>query len=207
MEPDLLVEYDQVVCDLRDSLRDTTSGLHYAPMLIRRVLETGAWRKRYDRATRSEVGFDTFAEFVAAKPTEGLGCDDIALVEDVIGRDVQAKELYDEAARNSVGTNQHRKGLDNIQRHTAPTGTSERAALRRLRKEAGNGNERAAALRDEILAGNLSAHAAMVELGFRPKTVTVPVGKPESVAATLRKYMAPDDLRTLRGLLATEAGD
>lgn len=47
-----------------------------------------------------------------------------------------------------------------------PAGNSESAALRRLRKERRD-------LHAQVLAGEKSAHAAMVEAGFRRKTVTV----------------------------------
>lgn len=49
---------------------------------------------------------------------------------------------------------------------TAPTGTSTAAALRRLRKHRPD-------LHAAVLAGRMTAHAAMVAAGFRPKTITV----------------------------------
>jgi hypothetical protein len=37
----------------------------------------------------------------------------------------------------------------------------------------------------------------MVKAGFRHRTVSVPVDRPEAVARTLRKNLAPDDLAAL----------
>jgi hypothetical protein len=45
----------------------------------------------------------------------------------------------------------------------------------------------------------------MIRAGFRAKTVSVPLGKPESIANTLRRHMKPDQLRELRRLLDDEA--
>ena len=56
----------------------------------------------------------------------------------------------------------------------------------------------------EVLADRLSAHAAMVKAGFRPKTISVPVGRPERVAAYLRKHMPKDALARLIELLTKE---
>jgi hypothetical protein len=55
-----------------------------------------------------------------------------------------------------------------------PTGNAADTALRRLR-------DQAPALHSRVLAGDLSPHAAMVEAGFRKRTITIkadPVGHP-----------------------------
>jgi len=69
--------------------------------------------------------------------------------------------------------------LDNV-KVEAPTGNSESAALRRLRKDRPD-------LHAQVLAEQLSAHAAAVQAGFRPKTFTVRADKPESIVGTLRR--------------------
>lgn len=185
MSADLMVEYDQIVCDLRESLRDTTSGLRYAPQLIRRVLETGAWRKRYDRATRSEVGFDTVDEFIGAKPTEGLGCTG-DLIDRLVKDDADAVRMLREA----------RKGTHNISTRARTTGHGDRRdyALERLEKAAPH-------LHAEVRAGTLSSNKAMIRAGLRGRKISVAIDRPDAVAASLRKHMSPDDLSELIRLL------
>ena len=47
----------------------------------------------------------------------------------------------------------------------------------------------------------------MVQAGFREKTVSVPVGKPERIAKYLRKHMPREALRRLAELLTQEESD
>ena len=62
-----------------------------------------------------------------------------------------------------------------------PEGNTAASALRRLRKAA-------PALHERVLTGDLSPHAAMLEAGFRRKTMQLPTD-PEGVArALLRKF-------------------
>ncbi|MCV7150532.1 hypothetical protein [Mycolicibacterium pyrenivorans] len=46
-------------------------------------------------------------------------------------------------------------------------------------------------------SNELSANAAAVEAGFRPRSITVRITTPESIAATLRRALDPDMLALL----------
>jgi hypothetical protein len=75
-------------------------------------------------------------------------CADDTGVLDLIDRVVQGKQ------GNPTGHNQHTSGnFDIVQVSTAPTGNDRQRALRKLRKDS-------PALHAEVLAGNLSPHAA-----------------------------------------------
>jgi hypothetical protein len=78
----------------------------------------------------------------------------------------------------------------------APVGTSRAQALRKLRKSAPE-------LHAAVLAGDLTAHGAMVKAGFRLRTMTV---RPEPAAAarTLRKHLTPEQCAELARLLTAE---
>ena len=193
MTVNILVERDQVVCDLRDALRDGASGLQYVPRLLKHVLETEAWRERYDRTSRKPVPFRTFAAFVTAQPTEGLGAD-VALIRRIVQSDPTTLDLLDRALVSQQG---RRSDLvDNSNEvPKRPTGTSKEYALRRLRKDAPE-------LHARVLAGELSPHAAMIEAGFRPPTFTVRADTADTVAATLRRRLAPEMLAEVRQILA-----
>jgi len=110
------------------------------------------------------VQFSTFAEFVTTPPLEGLGVT-LDQLRGICRSDPEALDTMDRATQNAVGTNQH---VDNVNTLTErSTGNTSAAALRRLRKDRPD-------LHDQVLAGKLKPHAAMVEAGFGPKTVTAP---------------------------------
>lgn len=183
---------------LGSSLRSGDHALGTVPALLKRVLSEGSWRE-FVTKRGEHVQHQRFAEFATTPPLKGLGCEDISLVRRVVADDPEALDLLDQALQNPVGTN---KGVDNINPH--PDGTSRAQALRRLRKEADSGNEQAAQLHADVLAERISAHAAMVQGGFRPKTISVPVNRPESLAAYLRKHMPREALLRLAELLTKQ---
>jgi hypothetical protein len=184
------------------ALHSTDTNLTAVVDGLKGILADELWRE-FVTARGELVRHRRFVDFVTMPMLSGLGVS-VDLVRRIVADDVDALSALDEALQGQHGGDRRsgdahtNDANSNVGR---PTGTTREQALRRLRREAESGNDDAAALRDDVLAGRLSAHAAMVSAGFRPKTVTVPVGKPESVAAALRKHMTPDDLRTLRDLL------
>lgn len=179
---------------LSSSLEHGGTALGTVPKALRRLLEEEAWRE-FTTSRGEHVAYERFADFVTTPPLKGLGSD-IDLVRRIVADDKGTFDLLDQALQNPVGTNMP---FDNIQEH-APTGTSTNAALRRLRKGAPE-------LHADVLAGRLSAHGAMVRAGFRPKTVTVPVTRPEAVAKSLLRYMSADDIaKLIAALLGKDGG-
>lgn len=43
-------------------------------------------------------------------------------------------------------------------------------------------------------------HAAMIRAGYRPKTISVPVSRPDRIAASLLRHMTPEALARLAEL-------
>ena len=182
---------------LESSLRSCDHGLKAVPGLVKRVLQEDAWRSFVTQ--RGEfVEYDEFEDFVVTPPLKGLGAS-VDLVRTLVRGDPEALDLFTQSTRHQ---GKRTDLLDNIQevaergrrRETAPSGTSREASLRRLRKDAPE-------LHAEVLAGRLSAHAAMIQAGFRRKTVSVPVDTPEAVAKALRKNLNPEDIAALVKLL------
>ena len=100
--------------------------------------------------------------------------------------------------RNQYSTEEAEDNVDNIHVDQRPSGTSESAALRRLRKDRPD-------LHAQVLSGEVSAHAASVEAGFRPKRFTVPnANNPASIVSTLRRQLDPETLAMVTKLLAEE---
>lgn len=79
----------------------------------------------------------------------------------------------EEFQRNNVTLNEDR-------------GNSPEYALRRLKRDEPE-------LAQRVLKGELSAHAAAVQAGFRPRTITVPLD-PEKMARAIRRRLSDDEL-------------
>jgi hypothetical protein len=180
---------------LGSSLRSGDHGLRAVPGLVKRVLAEDAWRSFVTQ--RGElVEYDHFEEFVATPPLKGLGAS-LDLVRTLVRSDPVALDLFDSATRGQQG--RRTDLLDNMQEvgSSAPTGTSREAGLRRLRKDRPD-------LHAEVLAGALTTHAAMIKAGFRRRSMTVPVDKPENTAKALRRNLEPDQIKELVKLLVDD---
>ena len=181
-----------VIDSLASSMRHGLSGLERVPELVIQVCEHSLWREWVTK--RGEpAGHKRFEDFVTTEPLKGLGTTVEALKRAC--RDSQdARNAIDAAmqrpAHRPTGT------LDNIKGYA--DGTSTEQALRRLRKDRPD-------LHEAVLEERLSAHAAMVEAGFRPRTATVRLDDPEKIATTLRKRLSPEQLRQLAQLLTKDA--
>lgn len=175
------------VAMLSNALRRGGSALESVPEQIKQILRAEEWRHFTTRLGK-EVRHERFADFVTTPPLAGLGAQP-ALVERVIADDIEAVGLFRQAM----------KGANNVSTRSRNTrhGTRRDYALERLARDAPE-------LHAEVLAGRLTAHAAMVEAGFRPATFTVRP-EPESAARTLRKHMTPQQIAELARLLAGDA--
>lgn len=163
-------ESGAIVSSLQHALGEGEHGLKHVPGLIKRTLQSRAWKSRIVRETKQEVSFTRFADFVSAPLVEGLGAN-LEIIRKLIRDDPEALSLFDQAVQgkpgNPSGANQYQSGtVDNIHDSTRPTGTSAQAALRRLRKNRPD-------LLKRVEAGELSAHSAMIEAGFLKSTLTI----------------------------------
>ena len=184
-----LLENDEVVRCLQNALDEGEHGLSVVPGLIKRVIREDCWRERkVDVLQGREVVFRSFAEFLAERPPEGLGAT-LAQVKRLCADDPEAMDLIDQATHNRVGRPETFDNVQDYQPPRAPTGNSPEAALRRLRKERPD-------LHGQVLTGELSAHAAAVQAGFRPRTITVPLD-PEKMARAIRRRLSEDELDVL----------
>jgi hypothetical protein len=176
---------------LSSSLKHGGDALGTVPVALKRLLQDGAWRE-FVTARGEVVHHERFADFVTEAPLRGLGAD-LALVRRIVATDAEALDLLDRELQNPSS----RHAGNNIPGR--PEGTSASKAHRRLRKDAPE-------LHAEVLSGRMSAHAAMVQAGLRPKTVSVPVTRPEAVARSLLRYMSADDIAKLIRALTEQAG-
>lgn len=195
--PDPLRGNGHVVDSLGHALRSGEHGLSTVPGLLKRVLVEGSWRE-FVTQRGEHVEHQRFAEFVATQPLRGLGAT-VRLVQKVVdaiedlAERATVQDLLDRALQNPASVH----AGNNIPGR--PEGTSKDKALRRLRKDAPD-------LHAEVLAGRLTAHAAMVQAGFRRPTFTVRADSAESIAATLRRHIDPAVLANVIRLIEAEGG-
>lgn len=193
----------QLVRHTETALRTGNESLGNVPALLRSLLEEEAWRK-FALPSGEAVSYRRFSAFVAAPPPRGLGAD-MGLVKRIAGDDTELLDMIDQAERSGQTHGGDRRSsefiVSNIHDETVrPAGTSKARALRKLRKDAPE-------LHAEVLANRLSAHAAMVRAGFRPKTVSVPVDAPDSIARALRRHLTPEQIAQLIALLLPGGDD
>lgn len=184
---DHMVRNRHLVESLERSLRSGKHGLSVVPGLVKQILREESWRE-FTTQRDELVRHDRFADFVAAAPLKGLGAT-LDLIERIVASDLEAVELLRAALKEKPGP----KSRDVITRTL--TGTSKSYALQRLQRDAPG-------LHAQVLAGTLSAHAAMVQAGFRPPTFTVRADSADSVAAVLRRQLDPATLAEVGRLLA-----
>lgn len=164
MPVDSLRVRDQLVEALGWALDDGKSGLAQVPIVLKRVLCEGAWRERRIK-TGEVVRFERFEAFVSTPPLAGLG-GDLAVIRTIVRDDPEALDLLDQATVARPGgdrkSEEARIKDDNVNLDRVAKGNARQYALRRLRKSAPEVHAR-------VLAGEISAHAGMVEAGFRAR--------------------------------------
>ena len=179
-----------------------TEGLDRVPELIIRVIEQDLWRERVVHQTHEIVHFTRFEDFVGTPPLEGLGSS-LATLERVCSANKAALDAIDRVTQQKRGGDRQSEKSIVYNIHNAleerPAGTSQARALRRLRAQRPD-------LHEQVLADMLSPHAAMVQAGFRKRTVSIPIDDPADVARRLRALLTPEQRRNVAALLATEEG-
>lgn len=118
--------------------------------IVKTIQETEAFSKLTDRNGRP---FIDFADYCQASPPYGLGR--------------TPEGIQKEVALRAVGANQHTAG-NNITPSPKQRGTDSSYTVARLERDRPD-------LAARVAAGELSANAAAIEAGFRPKTVTIPL--------------------------------
>jgi hypothetical protein len=103
----------------------------------------------------------------------------------ICGGDTEACSEIEKVTERPAG--RPPKNHDNVQ--DFPTGNSEQAALRRLRRQRPD-------LLKRVIAGELSAHGAMIVAGFRKRSLTIP-SEPGKAARALRNHFRGPDLAAL----------
>lgn len=177
-------ENGTVISLFSQALMRGESALVNAPGLLRRIIDENMWQKYYDEFTKEEYMHENFMSFITSKPREGLG-ETVENIIKICRDDKYVLDKIDELTQRPNGgdrkTEEYKISLYNIQTDNAPTGTSTQSALRRLRKDRPD-------LHEQVINNKLTAHAAMIQAGFRKKTVTVPVDNVDKCVEYIKKY-------------------
>ena len=200
-----LVDNGAVIAALGSAVAHGNENVAQIPALLVQIVDDDRWR-HFITKMGEEVTYTRFEDFAKEPPTAGLGIS-VEVLARLVQDDPVAVGALERAMQkpdgNPTGKNQHTAPVgtvDNIHSSTIerPSGTSEAATVRRLRKDRPD-------LHAKYLANEISANAAAILAGFRPKTFTVRADKPESIAATLRRQLSPEVLALVAKYLAEES--
>ena len=171
----------EIVESLWHAVDRGSDSLSAVPGLVKRVIETEAWRERKQRGKTYK--HDSFLSFITTKPLAGCGWEP-EKVKALILDDAEVLALWREATTDHAGGDRPTIN-DNIMNGPKPKqGTSKDYTLDRLKRQRPD-------LFRKVVANKLSAHAAAIEAGF----IKVP-----TILEQLRKLWAkasPEDRRAL----------
>ena len=185
-----------VIASLSSAVRDGSGGLRHVPGLLRQVLADEGWRE-FVSQRGEEVRPASFEEFVTTPPLKGLGAEGVGQIERLVSDDPEALRMVREAStakpgRPPAGT----ENSDNVTNSPPDTERGNRRSytLDRLHRQQPD-------LYQQVVDGQLSANAAAVQAGWRPRTFTVRADDPGHIARTLQRRLDPGSLKELRRLL------
>jgi len=183
------IERGQLCQSTIESLYEATGGLRQFPSLLKKVIAERAWERRVCRGKVVELG--GLRDLITAKPVEGWG-EDPSKVEAVIRDDPEALAAFRQAMKC---INQHDLPGDNVTGQHIPTGNSRAYSISRVQRECDP--ETVAA----VMAGELSANAALVKAGVRENRQVYIPRDPAAAVEKLRRQFGDDFLDGIRRAL------
>lgn len=169
-----------------------TSSLSDFPSLLKKIIQTRAWKLREYRGKVFEL--PSLLDMVTRKPLEGWG-EDPKRIEALIRDDPEALEMWrGEVTRDNGGDRRSDSfRFDNIKSEKPKTGTSKSHSLSVLKRKAPD-------MFQAVCNGELSANAAMIAAGLRKPVVTVS-SDPASALKTLKSKFGDEFIRELKRIL------
>lgn len=172
-----------------DAVDHGAPRLQSIPGLIKKILQTEAWRRRLHKGRLFE--HESFLDFLTAKPIAGCGYDP-SQIEKLIEDDAETLAMWRKAVTAPEGGDKRSEAYttnDNIISGKARQGTSLAYTLDRLSRETPD-------LYQAVCRGELSANRAAIQAGFRK-----PPAPFEQIAKLLPKLTA-EERQKLKDLLA-----
>ena len=159
------IELGQLCQSTIESFYSATGGLRQFPGLLKKIIRNRAWERRMSRGKVIELA--SLRELITEKPLRGWG-EDIKKVEAVIRDDPEALVMFREAMKTERGgdhTSEEGKANHNnvMVCSDAIQGNSRAYSIARVQRSC---DEETVA---EVMAGRMSANAALVKAGIRKK--------------------------------------
>jgi hypothetical protein len=201
-------------------------GLDSIPGLLNQILTEGLWKEVYIEDFGEIVTYDKFNDFVTTAPPHGLGSSINTLVK-LCPDHPEIISMIDEEIKRTKGGANNPKGVGGWNQRTindietdnlvnrynvpidkigeSPGGNSKQKGLRRLISEINKAKsperrEKIKALQQQVFNNEISVHKALIIIGARRETFTIPV-EPKSAARSIKKRFAPDQIAQLITLL------
>ena len=198
-DPGILTDNYEIVSSFRRAYSNGAGDREQLSGWYLELRRTGAWRKWLEPGNVKRSRAKAIREFLTTALPDGCGADLKAMEILLQGTPAYYPFMNDTraesgGANNPEGKNQHSEvkcdiiTLDQPKPDKPPTGTSTSYAFRRLR----NHPEMLA----RVLAGELSPHAALVELGLRQRQITIPAD-PKGAARRLLLHFDGERLTAL----------
>jgi hypothetical protein len=184
------IERGQLCQSTIESLYEATGGLRQFPSLLKKVIAERAWERRVCRGKVIELG--GLRELITAKPVEGWG-EDPSKVEAVIRDDPEALAAFREAMLGKPGRPKaDMDSPDNVRGITDEHGNSRAYSISRVQRECDP--ETVAA----VMAGEMSANAALVKAGVRENRQVYIPRDPAAAVEKLRRQFGEDFLLAMK---------
>lgn len=178
------VEKGQLCQSTIESLYAATGGLRHFPSLLKKVIATRAWESRINKGKVIELA--SLRELITEKPIRGWG-EDPCKVEAVIRDDPEALAAFREAMK-------HQGKSDDLSYNVREesSGNSRAYSIARVQRECDA--ETVAA----VMAGEMSANAALVKAGVRENRQVYIPRDPAAAVQKLRRQFGDDFIELLR---------
>jgi hypothetical protein len=182
------IERGQLCQSTIESLYEATGGLRQFPSLLKKVIAERAWERRVCRGKVIELG--GLRELITAKPVEGWG-EDPSKVEAVIRDDPEALAAFREAMKHQGERTDIRDNITEVESPSA-TGTSRAYSISRVQRECDPQTVAA------VMAGEMSANAALVKAGVRENRQVYIPRDPAAAVEKLRRQFGDDFLLAMK---------
>ncbi len=199
-------------------------ALDKLPIMLEHVIEEDCWQKFLfpktgeirDYTEKANKTFVDFARIELSVSIETLKklCKDRNYLLNLIDKVTQRGSGGDNNPLGLGGWGQkaiddmgqdHLDTVDNVHVDNRPTGNTQQAGLRRIRSELKKAKgtdtfETIVAIQADVLTDKMSVNKAMIKLGIRTPTFTIPID-PDKAAKAIKKRFQGDELRRLIELL------
>jgi hypothetical protein len=183
------IERGQLCQTTIESLYEATGGLRQFPALLKKVIATRAWERRVVHGKVVELS--SLRELITAKPVQGWG-EDPSKVEAVIRDDPEALASFREAMLGKPGPKPESQSGNNVTEIERVTGNGRAYSIARVQRECDADTVAA------VMAGDMSANAALVKAGVRENRQVYIPRDPAAAVEKLRRQFGDEFLQAMK---------